>query len=721
MSQVHQTNDTLSSDTRSSVSRRDFLKILSLAGAGFALGFYLQPDDKHQLFASHLPAATFEPNAWLRIEADGSIVVTLGKVEMGQGVHTALPMILAEELDADWKKVRAEQGDAHEKYGRMATGGSASVRTNWEILRKAGAAARQMLLSAAATAWGVPEKECRTENGFVLHVSGKQMSYGELAPLAARLPVPQTPPLKTPKEFRLIGKPTLRLDTLDKVTGRAIFGIDVKVPNMLVAVVERCPVFGGKVKSLDDKAARKSAGVKHVLQIKSGVAVVADGYWNAMQAREKLKVKWDEGAFAKQSSEQIRKTRLLLAQSKGAVAKSIGNAESVIAQAQKKLLNVVYEVPYLAHAPMEPPAAVASVEPDKCEIWAPTQVPERVQSLAADITGLPKDKVIVHTTFLGGGFGRKLYPDYVSDAIEISKAIKAPVKVIWSREDDIQHDLYRPSTYNLFSAALDEQGNIAAWTHKIVGDALNASHPKDTVEGAAVEGAQNVPYRIPNFHVEWVMHNPGVPTGAWRSVGSSQNAFVTECFIDELAHLAGKDPFEFRRNLLTNKRLKAALELAAEKAGWGTPLPAGLYRGIACHESFRSYVAEVAEVSVDKQTGKVRVHRVVVAIDCGIVVNPLSAAAQMEGGVIDGLSCVFKRAITIKNGRVEQSNFADYDSLRIDEAPKVEVYFVPSAEAPTGTGEPGLPPAIPAVCNAIFAATGKRIRKLPISADDLKT
>lgn len=710
----------ISPDERQSVSRRDFLKALSLAGAGFALGFYLQPDDKRNLFASESPSGAFEPNAWLRIESDGSVVITLGKVEMGQGVHTALPMILAEELDADWKKVRAEQGDAHEKYGRMATGGSASVRTNWETLRKAGAAARQMLIAAAAAAWGVPEKECRAENGVVFHASGKQMSYGELAPRAAKLSPPQNPTLKDPKDFKLIGKPTLRLDTPEKVTGRSTFGIDVKAPNMLIAVVERCPVFGGKAKSVDDKAAKKSAGVKHVLQIKSGVAVVADGYWNAMQAREKLKIKWDEGDFAKQSSEQIRKTRAALAQTKGAVAKSSGNAESAIAQAQKKLLNVVYEVPYLAHAPMEPPAAVASVESDKCEIWASTQVPERVQSLASDLTGLPKEKIIVHTTFLGGGFGRKLYPDYVGDAIEISKAIKAPVKVIWSREDDIQHDLYRPSTYNVFSAALDEKGDIAAWTHKIVGDALNAAHPKDKAEGAAVEGAQNVPYRIPNLHVEWVMHNPGVPTGAWRSVGSSQNAFVTECFIDELAHLAGKDPFEYRRNLLENKRLKAALELAAEKANWGAPLPKGVYRGIACHESFRSYVAEVAEVSVDKQTGEVKVHRVVVAIDCGIVVNPLSASAQMEGGVIDGLSCVFKRAITIKNGRVEQSNFGDYDSLRINEAPKVEVYFVPSAEAPTGTGEPGLPPAIPAVCNAIFAATGKRIRKLPISPDELK-
>jgi CO/xanthine dehydrogenase Mo-binding subunit len=402
------------------------------------------------------------------------------------------------------------------------------------------------------------------------------------------------------------------------------------------------------------------------------------------------------------------------------VAKSVGDAYGAIARAKKALTNVVYEVPYLAHAPMEPPAAVASVSAERCEIWASTQVPDRVQTLAAEITGLPKDKVIVHTTFLGGGFGRKLYPDYIVEALEISKAIQAPVKVIWSREDDIQHDLYRPATYNVFSAALNEQGEIEAWVHKIVGDALNASHPKDKVEGAAVEGAQNLPYRIPNLHVEWVMHNPGVPTGAWRSVGSSQNAFVTESFIDELAYLAGKDPFEFRRNLLENKRLKAALELAAEKAGWGKPLPAGVYRGIACHESFRSYVAEVAEVSVDKKTGEVKVHRVVVAIDCGLVVNPLSAAAQMEGGVIDGLSCVFKRAITIKNGRVEQSNFGDYDALRIHETPKIEVYFVPSTDAPTGTGEPGLPPALPAVCNAIFAATGKRIRKLPVSPEDLK-
>ncbi|MDW8019380.1 MAG: xanthine dehydrogenase family protein molybdopterin-binding subunit [Chloroherpetonaceae bacterium] len=703
-----------------SVSRRTVLKVLSAAGAGLVLGFHLLPDDKHQIFAETSDQSSFEPNAWLRIEQDGTITVTIGKVEMGQGVHTALPMIVAEELDADWTKVRVQQADAHEKYGRMGTGGSASVRTNWETLRKAGAAAREMLLAAAAKAMKVPERECRTEQGFVLHTSGKKMSYGELVPIAATLAPPQNPTLKSPTDFKLIGKPTRRLDHQEKITGKAIFGIDVKVPNMLVAVVVRPPVFGSKVKSVDDKLARQAAGVKHIVQISSGVAVVADGYWNAMQAREKLKIKWEESSFAKQSSETIRKEREQLAKTAGAVAKSVGDAKAILERATKRLVNVVYEVPYLAHTPMEPPAAVASVESHRCEIWASTQVPDRVQSLAAELTGLPKEKIIVHTTFLGGGFGRKLYPDYVADAIEISNAIKAPVKVIWSREDDIQHDLYRPSTYNVLSAALDDKGEILAWTHKIVGDALNATHPKDKVESAAVEGAQNLPYRIPNLHVEWVMHNPGVPTGAWRSVGSSQNAFITECFIDELAYLAGKDPLEFRHSLLENRRLKRALELVAEKSGWGKPLPEGVFRGIACHESFRSAVAEVAEVSVDRKTGHVKVHRVVVAIDCGLVVNPLSAAAQMEGGVIDGLSCVFKRAITIKNGRVEQANFNDYDSMRIDEAPKVEVHFVPSTEAPTGTGEPGLPPAIPAVCNAIFAATGKRIRKLPIAPSELR-
>lgn len=702
------------------LSRRMVLKVLATAGAGFALGFHLLPDDRPHIFAETIAPDRFEPNAWLTIERDGRVVITIGKVEMGQGVHTALPMILAEELDADWTMVQVRQADAHEKYGRMGTGGSASVRTNWETLRKAGATAREMLIAAAAHAMGVPARECRTEQGFVLHTSGRKMSYGELAPLAATLPPPQHPVLKDPKHFTLIGKPTRRLDHREKLTGQAIFGIDVKVPNMLVATVVRPPVFGSRLKSVEDKAARQSAGVKHIVPISSGVAVVADGYWNAMVARQKLHIKWEESSFVRQSTASIRKERERLAKTNGAIAKSTGNAKALIEQASKRLVDVVYEVPYLAHAPMEPPAAVASVEPDRCEIWASTQVPDRVQSLAAELTGLPKEKIFVHTTFLGGGFGRKLYPDYVADAIEISKAIKAPVKVIWSREDDIQHDLYRPATYNVLSAALSDKGEILAWMHKIVGDALNASHPKDRVEGAAVEGAQNLPYRIPNLHVEWIMHNPGVPTGAWRSVGSSQNAFVTECFIDELAYLAGKDPFEFRHTLLENHRLKRALELAAEKSGWGKPLPEGIYRGIACHESFRSYVAEVAEVSVDKKTGAVKVHRVVVAIDCGIVVNPLSAAAQMEGGVIDGLSCVFKRAITIKNGRVAESNFHDYDSLRINEAPKVEVYFVPSSEAPTGTGEPGLPPAIPAVCNAIFAATGKRIRRLPIIPEDLR-
>ncbi len=704
---------------RQNLNRREFIALVGAAGAGLALGFHLISEHRLDAFAGEVAATPFEPNAWLRIDTSGVVTVTIGKVEMGQGVRTALPMILAEELDADWSKVKAEQGDAHSKYGRMTTGGSASVRTAWETLRKAGASAREMLVAAAAQTWNVPASDCRTENGMVIHASGKKLSYGELASKAATMAVPQQPKLKEPKDFKLIGKRVMKLDTPDKVSGKAIYGMDVKVPNMLVAVVERCPVFGGKVKAFDASAAKKIKGVKHVVQIPSGVAVLASDYWTAMQGRAQLKITWDEGDFAKQSSDSILAERKKLAETKGAVAKSIGNVEPELATAKKKITNAVYEVPYLAHAPMEPMAAVADVRDGSVEIWASTQVPDRVQNIASDMTGTSRDKITVHTTFLGGGFGRKLYPDYIEEAIHLSKAVKQPVKIVWSREDDIQHDLYRPSTYNVFHAALGEDGLPTALSLKIVGDALNKSNAKDNVEGAAVEGASNLPYKIPNLHIEWVMHNPGVPTGAWRSVGSSQNAFITEGFIDELAHLAGKDPFEYRKQLLTDARLKAVLELAAEKAGWGKPLPQGVYRGIACHKSFQSYAAEVAEVSVDKKTGEVKVLRVVCAYDCGIVVNPDGAEAQLEGGIADGISCAFKRAITIKDGRVEQSNFDSYDSIRINDMPKVEIHFVPSAEAPTGTGEPAVPPAAPAICNAIFAATGVRVRKLPIRPEDL--
>jgi isoquinoline 1-oxidoreductase beta subunit len=707
--------------------RREFLQTTTAAGAGLVLELYLP--GKHEALAAEPSGKSVAVNAWVRIAPDGTATILIDKSEMGQGVMTSLAMVLAEELDLDWNKVRTEFAPAAPEYinpvfGVQGTGGSTSVRGSWAPLARAGAAAREMLIAAAAKRWGVDASACSAENGGVVHTASKRrIAYGALAEEAAKLPVPEKPALKDPKRYRFIGKPLKRLDTFSKVTGRAGFGMDVRLPRMLHAAVERCPVFDGKVKSFDATRAKAVRGVTQVAQISSGVAVLADNTWSALEGRRALEIVWDEGPKAAISSQAIHKLYAERAEQPGAVARKDGDAEAGLAGAAKKI-EAVFEVPYLAHATMEPMNCAADVRLDGCDIYVPTQLQTGTHRAGVAITGLKPEQVRVHTTFLGGGFGRRGEVDFVADAVELSKAAGAPVQVTWTREDDMRHDFYRPAAYTRFAAGLDAEGWPVAWKQRIVGPAVmlrfNPAAVQNGLDPLAVEGAADIKYAIPNFYTDYVLTDPGVPVGFWRSVGNSFNAFFTECFLDELAKAGGKDPFEFRRKLLAKApRHLGVLELAAEKAGWGQALPAGRTRGIAVLESFGSYVAQVAEVDVNRGAREVRVHRVVCAVDCGRIINPAIIASQMESAIVYGLSAGLKGAITIARGRVEQSNFHDYEMLRLNEMPQIEVHIVPSNEAPGGVGEPGTPPIAPAVCNAIFAATGKPIRRLPIRAEDL--
>ena len=700
--------------------RRAFLKASAVAGGGLLIGFHLPLANR----AGEAQAATneFIPNAWIRIDANDTVTLRVASSEMGQGVYTAIPMLLAEELECDWARIQVEMAPADKAYtnpliGMQLTGGSTAVRAFWTPLRQAGAAARDLLIRAAAQTWKVQEDECRAENGVVLHQTGNlKASYGVLAAKAATLPVPSEVFLKEPGEFKLIGKSTARLDTPLKVNGSAVFGMDVKLPGLLTAVVARCPVFGGKPKKFDATKAKSVPGVSQVLSVHSGIAVVADSFWAAHQGRAALAVEWDEGAHAKLDSAEIRKQLERALKKKGVKARNDGDTVKAL-KAAPKIIEAVYEAPYLAHACMEPMNCTALVKKGSCELWVPTQNQTGAQFVAAQITGLPSEKIKVNTTFLGGGFGRRSEQDFVAEAVQLAMATGAPVKLIWTREDDMHHDYYRPATLNRLSAALDKDGMPLAWRHEIAGGSIFSrvfpNSIKDGVDNTSVEGAANLPYAIPNLLVTWAMENGAVPVGFWRSVGSSQNAYITECFLDELAAAAGKDPYEYRRALLTkHPRHLGVLELAAQKAGWGTPLQSGRTRGIAVAESFGSYCAQVAEVSVER--GQVRVQRVVCAIDCGLVVNPDTVVAQMESGIVYGLTAALKGEITVRNGRIEQGNFNDYPLLRFEEMPDIEVHIVKSAEHPGGVGEPGTPPIAPAVANAVFAATGKPVRKLPI-------
>lgn len=720
---------------KTDLDRRSFLKASIIAGGAAVFGFSLPVGVRgaERLGLTFEPAADFQPNAFIKIAKDGRVTVVVGQVEMGQGVYTSLPQIVADELEVDWAAVSYEAAPAGKAFinpamGMQGTGGSSSVKGLFAPLRKSAATVREMLVAAAAQTWNVAADSCKAENGKVVHAaSNRSIPYSDLLDAAAKITPPANPKLKDPKDFKYIGKGVKRLDSAKKVNGTAIYGIDVNVPGMLTATIMRSPVIGGKVKAVDDAAAKAVKGVTNVVSLEYGVAVVAENFSAARKGRSALKVTWDEGAMAPVSSESIYSTFAAAAdKDKGLVAKKTGDGADGKAKAAKTV-EAVYWSPFVAHATMEPMTFTADVRKDSAEVWGGIQAQMLVQQTVATVAGVPVDKVKVNTTLLGGGFGRRFEMDYVIDATLLSKAVGKPVKVIWTREDDMQNDVYRPATYNKMSAGLDAGGNPVFWHHRVVNDAIMARAGKafgfilkdDQLDDSSFEGAHNLPYAFPHFQCDWVRKDTGVPVGFWRSVGSSHTAFSTECFLDEVAFAAGKDPVAFRLSMLDkHPRHAAVLKLAAEKAGWGKPAEAGIFRGVAVHESFGSYVAQVAEVSVAKD-GKVRVHRVVCAVDCGQVVNPNTVVAQMESGIVYGLSAALYGEITIKDGRVQQKNFTDQRVLRMNEMPKVEVYIVPSTENHGGVGEPGTPPIAPAVVNAIFAATGKRLRSLPIKTADL--
>ncbi len=717
------------------LTRRDFLKTGAAAGGGLLIAFTLGGCEKDRATAvqasgdaGELPPESdegqFTPNAWLTINSDDTVTIRIGSSEMGQGTLTGIAMLIADELDADWSNVRAEHAPADDAFtnpilGRQHTGGSTAIRGFWPIARKAGATAREMLVQAAALQWNIDAGDCHTENGAVIHEAcdHHDLSYGALAETASRLTIPESVFLKEADEFVLIGHSIPRLDTPDKVNGRAVFGIDVDLPGMLTATVARCPVLGGTVKSLDARKTLSLPGVDRVEAISSGIAVLADHYWAAKQGRERLDIVWDTTENEALDSAAIE-AQFKAVVDQGLIERDDGDFNAAYATAAKTL-ETVYTVPYQAHACMEPMNASADVRSDGCDVYAPTQGQTSTQNTAMRITGLPREKVRVHTTFLGGGFGRRSEQDFVSDAVECSQIAGQPVKVIWSREDDLMHDQYRPATYNVLRGGVDDKGNIVAWEHRIAGPSIMArvrGSEGDGRDWSSTEGAKNIPYAIANQRVMYAMSNTAVPVGFWRSVGSSQNAYITECFFDELATLAGRDPVEARLALMKDHpRHAGVFELAAGKAGWGNKLAPGHAQGIAVAGSFASYVAMVAEVSID-QTG-VRVHKITCAIDCGMTVNPDSIRAQMEGAVVYGLTATLKGKITVAQGRVQQSNLDDFPLLRLDECPDIEVHIVDSEQDPGGVGEPGVPPTAPAVANAVFALTGKPVRSLPIQLD----
>ncbi|HEV7613435.1 MAG TPA: xanthine dehydrogenase family protein molybdopterin-binding subunit [Steroidobacteraceae bacterium] len=721
-------------NSASSPTRREFLKSAGAVGAiALTIGFEWAGSTRRAI-AVPAPSAgtTFAPNAFLRIGSDNSVTVIAKHVELGQGAYTGIATIVAEELDADWAVVRVESAPADAKryanfaFGMQGTGGSSAMANSWTQLREAGGKARAMLLAAAAKEWKVPVAELRVEQGIVYHAGKKrQATFGALVPTAATLPVPDKVQLKDPKDFKLIGHHAPRVDAPAKSDGTAQFTIDVALPGMLVALLKRPPLFGGTMKSFDAAAASAVPGVVKVVQVPGGVAVIAKSFWAAKQGREALQVEWDDSKAEKRSSAALMEEYRRLADQPSLPARKDGDAVQAIKDAARKV-SAAYEFPYLAHAPMEPLDAVVKLGATSCEIWAGDQFQTVDQANAARTAGLEPQQVSIHTLYAGGSFGRRANAgsDYIVEAVSIAKAYGAdgtPIKLQWTREDDVHGGLYRPMYFHKLEAGLNAQGRLTAWRHVIVGQSIIAGTPfapaliKDGIDGTSVEGAANIPYAIPNVSVELSTTTVGVPVLWWRVVGSSHTAFAVEAFIDEVAHAAGQDGLAFRRTLLEQQpRMKAVLELAAEKAGWGAPLAPGKGRGIAVAEAFKTFVAQVAEVAVDKN-GQVKVERVVCAVDCGTPINPDIIAAQMEGGIGFGLGAVLYGAITLKDGRVEQDNFNGYRVLRINEMPKVEVHIMPSAEPPTGVGEPGVAPIGPAVANAIFAATGKRIHVLPFS------
>jgi len=702
----------------SPLSRREFVGAGIAGAAGLAIGFYLP----------HKGAAekeSFSPNAYLRITPDNKVTVVVARSEMGQGVRTALPMILAEELEADWKQIEIEQAGASTLFGDQTTGGSASIRTTWDPMRKAGATAREMLISAAALTWGVPRSTCAAENGHIKHAaSNRSLSYGDLVAKASTLPIPSDVTLKQSKDYKIVGQRLARVDSPAKVKGEAVFGIDFRMPGMKYAVLSRCPVIGGKVTSFDDKDSKKIAGVSYVGKISdSAVAVVAASAWGAMEGRRVLNVTWDEGPNKDLNTAAILASMKQAASKKGVNIYSAGDPAKV----SGRKISAEYTLPFMAHAAMEPGNCTASYQGSKCELWAPTQVPQDCRDSVATAVGLDSDQVKVNVTLMGGGFGRRLEHDYAVEAALVSKAINSPVKVVWTREDDMRFSTYRPASIHQLAATLDGSGYPVALTHRLIAPSISGQKGQPVPNGVDPDLPDEAGpvYGIPNYSIEYVMTETPVPLGWMRSVYALQTAFALETFIDELAVAAGKDPVQFRLHLLEKdqdlpyfttmwktSRMRGVLQLVADRAGWGKPLPAGRYRGLACFGCFQSYMAEVVEISMEND--QPRVHRVVAAVDCGRIVNPSILEQQIQGGIVYGLANALRAKITIEKGRVVQGNFDDYAPLRMEETPVVEVYAVPSVEAPTGIGEPSVPPVAPALCSAIYGATKKRIRALPI-------
>jgi isoquinoline 1-oxidoreductase beta subunit len=735
------------------VTRRHFLQVGAAVGGGLLIGFNLtgcdskdarKPTDRKDpppetavgaaaTAVSNRPAG-LAPNAFIRIDRDGIVTLVMHKVEMGQGTFTSMPMLIAEELGIDLSKVKLEQAPADNTLysdpmlGGQVTGGSTSVRAAWKPLREAGATARSVLVSAAATRWGVDAGTLQVVSGSVIDPASKRsLHFGELVDDAAKLPVPKTITLKSSASYTLIGKNHARLDSPDKVDGKAMFGIDARLPAMAIATVAASPVVGGKLKSADEQKAMAVKGVRQVLKLDNAVAVVADHMWAAKQGLAALAPTWDDGPNANMSSATIRDAMMKASDKPGAVAQTVGDAPRSLGEKGRRV-DAVYEVPFLAHATMEPMNCAVDLRADGCDLWVGTQVPSLAQGAAAKLTGLPLEKIKVHNFYIGGGFGRRLEVDYVMQAVAFAKMMKGPVKFIWTREEDIQHDMFRPYYIDRLSARLDGKGMPAAWFHKVTGSSIMARFApgavKDGVDPDAVEGARELQYTIPDMRVEYVRHEPPVPTAFWRGVGPTHNVFVVESFMDELAAAAKLDPMSYRRAMLGKApRMQKVLDLVADKSGWKQPLKAvagrRVGRGVSMQFAFGSYMAQVAEVSVGAD-GDVRVHRVVCALDCGQVINPDGVVAQIEGGIVFGLSAALFDQVTFEKGRVMQSNFGDYRVMRMNEAPRVEVYIVASTDEPGGIGEPGTAGIAPALANAVFNATGKRLRKLPLDPAALK-
>ena len=708
------------------VSRREFVTVLAAAGGGLLLGYRVAGAQRAAPTGATSP--DFVPNAFIRIGPDGGITLIMPQVEMGQGTYTSMPMLLAEELEVAPDQIRLEHAPPDDKryanpfFGEQMTGASSSVRAFYEPLRRAGATARAMLVAAAAASLNVDPASCRAQKGVVTHTpTGRTLTYGVLAAAAAALPVPDKVTLKEPKDFTLIGTPAKRLDTPSKVNGTAQYGIDVRLPGMLIATVAASPVLGGKVAGVDEQKAKAVPGVRQIVRLEDAVAVLADHMWAATQGLVALVIRWDDGPNAKVSTADIVQGLARASQTAGVTARRDGDLTSALVGAAKKV-EAVYESPFLAHVTMEPMNCTVHVRKDGCEVWTGSQVLSRAQAAVAEVTGFPLEKVVVHNHLLGGGFGRRLEVDYVTQAVRIAKQVDAPVKVVWTREEDVQHDVYRPYYYDRIAAGLDPRGTPVAWTHRIVGPAIIARYLppafKDGIDIDAVDGAVQLLYDIPAIQVEHVRHEePVLNTGFWRGVGVTHNNFVIESFIDELAAASRQDPVAFRRALLgKSPRAMAVLDLATKEAGWEKPLPRGHGRGVALlYSGWGTYLAQVAEVEITG-SGDVRVHRIVSAVDCGTIVNPDIVKAQIESGVVYGISAALWGEVTLKNGRVEQSNFHNYRVLRMNETPPIDVHLVRNGEAPGGIGEPGTAVTAPALANAIFAATGKRLRKLPLQS-----